>query len=133
MPPLILIIEDEKILADSMSLYLRRHGYATAVAYAGEDGVRLAEESNPAVAVVDIRLPGIDGLEVLTRVRERSPQTEVVMTTAHAPASAALEAKKRGAFGYLNKPVDLDALRIVVERALARSRRSPEEGDRATG
>ena len=122
MPPLILIIEDEKILAESMSIYLEHHGYATAVAHAGEDGLRMAEEASPEVAVVDIRLPGIDGLEVLKRLREMSPGTEVVMATAHASVASAVEAMKRGAFDYLNKPVDLDELKVVVEKALAHLR-----------
>jgi DNA-binding NtrC family response regulator len=123
MPPLILIVEDEKILAESISTYLKRHGYATAVAHAGEEGVRLAEEGRPAVAVVDIRLPGIDGLDVLKRMRKVSPHTDVVMTTAYAPASSTTEAMEYGAFDYLGKPLDLDKLRGVIEKALARSRR----------
>ncbi len=122
MPPLILIIEDEKILAESMSIYLERHGYSAAVAHTGEDGVRMAEEASPEVALVDIRLPGIDGLEVLKRMGEVSPGTEVVMTTAHASIASAVAAMKRGAFDYLNKPVDLDELRIVVDKALAHLR-----------
>ncbi len=123
MPPLVLIVEDEKLLAESMSIYLRRHGYATRVAHAGEDGIRLAEEASPDVAVVDIRLPGIDGIEVLSKLREVSPGTEVIMATAHASADGAAEAMKRGAFDYLNKPLDLDELRLVVDKALAHPRR----------
>ena len=70
MPPLILIVEDEKILSESMSVYLERHAYATMIVHAGEDGVRMAEGARPDVAVVDVRLtPGIDGLEVLKRLR----------------------------------------------------------------
>jgi len=66
MPPLILIVEDEVILADSIAIYLECHAYATAVAYTGEDGLRLAAENNPDVAVVDLRLPGLD-LQLLGR------------------------------------------------------------------
>jgi DNA-binding response OmpR family regulator len=118
-PPLILIVEDEKILAESMAVYLERHAYATMVAHAGEDGVRMAEENNPDVAVVDLRLPGIDGLEVLERLREVSPGIEVILATAHASDATPVEAKKRGAFDYLNKPVDLAELKAVLDRALA--------------
>ena len=119
MPPLVLIIEDEKILAESMSIYLGHHGYTTAVVHAGEDGIRLAAEASPDVAVVDVRLPGIDGLEVLTKVREVSPGTEVIMATAYASVGSAAEAMRRGAFDYLSKPLDLAALRLVVDKALA--------------
>jgi DNA-binding NtrC family response regulator len=122
MPPLILIVEDEKILADSMALYLERHAYATAVVYTGEDSLPLAEANSPDVMVVDIRLPGIDGLEVLRHIREASPSTEVVMITAHASIATAVEAMKRGAFDYLSKPLDLDELCVVVDKALTHAR-----------
>ncbi len=122
MPPLVLVVEDEKILAESISIYLERSGYATAVAHSGEDGVRMAGEASPDVAVVDIRLPGVDGLEVLKRMREVSPGTEVVMMTAHASVASAVEAMRRGAFDYLNKPLDLDELRVVLDKARAHLR-----------
>ena len=118
MPPLILIVEDEKILADSMALYLERHAYATAVAYAGEESLQLAEENSPDVMVVDIQLPGIDGLEVLRCIREASPSTEVVMITAYASIATAVEAMQCGVFHYLSKPLDLVELCAVVAKAL---------------
>ncbi len=118
MPPVVLIVEDETILGDSIAIYLERHGYAPAVARSGKEGLRLAEEATPDVAVVDIRLPGMDGLEVLRRMREGWPGTEVVMMTAHASIASAVEAMKRGAFDYLTKPLDLEELRVVVEKAL---------------
>lgn len=122
MPPLVLIVEDETILGDSISTYLERHGYGTAVSRSGEDGIRLAEEASPDVAVVDIRLPGMDGLEVLRKLREASPGTEVIMMTAHASVGSAVEAMRRGAFDYLAKPLDLEELRVVVDKALANLR-----------
>src|SRR5439155_18080488 len=105
-----------------MALYLERHAYATAGAYAGEVSLRLAEEKSPEVMVVDIHLPGIDGLEVLRRIREASPSTEVIMMTAYASIATAVEAMKRGAFDYLSKPVDLDELCVVVDKALSHAR-----------
>ena len=118
MPPLILIVEDEVILADSIAIYLECHAYATAVAYTGEDGLRLAAENNPDVAVVDLRLPGLDGLKVLQHLREVSPSTEVVLITAYASIATAAEAMQRGAFHYLSKPLDLVDLCTVVAKAL---------------
>jgi DNA-binding NtrC family response regulator len=117
MTPLVLVVEDETILRESMGAYLEHHGYGTALAESGEEGLRLAEELGPDVAVVDIRLPGIDGMEVLRRMREVTPGTEVIVMTAHASVSSAVEAIKRGAFDYLTKPVDLDELRVVVDKA----------------
>jgi two-component system response regulator AtoC len=138
MPPLVLVVEDEVILAGAISTYLERHGYATAVAYCGEEGVRLTEEASPDVAVVDIKLPGIDGLEVLSRVRDVSPATEVIMMTAYASVSSAVEAMRRGAVDYLHKPLDLEELRVVVDKALAHQRLRRElaylkRRDEATG
>ena len=122
MPPLILVVEDETILGDSICTYLEHHGYVTAVARSGEDGVRLAEENSPDVAIVDIRLPGLDGLSVLRKLRDVSAGTEVVMMTAHASVGSAVEAMKGGAFDYLTKPLDLDEVRVVVDKALAHQR-----------
>lgn len=122
MPPLVLVVEDEIILGDSISMYLERHAYATAVARSGEEAIRMAEEASPDVAVLDVRLPGISGVEVLRRLRELSPGTEVIMMTAHASVASAVEAMKLGAFDYLTKPLDLEELRVVVDKGLANIR-----------
>lgn len=63
------------MLAESMSVYLERHGYSTVMTHAGEDGVRMAGEASPEGAVTDVRRPGIDGFEILERLRELSPVT----------------------------------------------------------
>lgn len=122
MPPLVLVVEDETILGDSISTYLGRHGCTVTVARSGEAAVRVAEDASPDVAVVDIRLPGMDGLEVLRNVRGVSSVTEVIMMTAHASVASAVEAMKLGAFDYLTKPLDLEELRVVVDKALAHQR-----------
>ena len=122
MLPLILIVEDEVLLANSIAIYLKCHAYATAVAYTGEDGLRLAAEHNPAVAVVDLRLPGLDGLKVLRHLREVSPGTEVVMITAYASIATAVEAMQCGAFHSLSKPLDLVELCAIVAQALTHGR-----------
>lgn len=122
MSPLIMVVEDEAILGDSICTYLEHHGYTTAVARSGEEGIPLAEENSPDVALVDIRLPGVDGLGVLRKLKDVSAGTEVVMMTAHASVASAVEAMKAGAFDYLTKPLDLDEVRVVVDKALAHQR-----------
>ena len=122
MSPLVLVVEDEAILGDSICTYLERHACTVTVARSGEAAIRLAEEASPDVAVVDIRLGGMDGLEVLRRMRGLSPATEVIMMTAHASVASAVEAMKLGAFDYLTKPLDLDELRVVVDKALSHQR-----------
>lgn len=122
MSPLIMIVEDETILGDSICTYLEHHGYTTAIARSGEDGIRLAEENSPDVALLDIRLPGLDGLSVLRKLRDVSAATEVIMMTAHASVASAVDAMKAGAFDYLTKPLDLDEVRVVVDKALSHQR-----------
>lgn len=118
----VLVVEDEVILGDALREYLEHHGYTIAVARSGEEGLRLASESSPDVVLVDIRLPGRDGLSVLRALREEAPGVEVVMMTAHASVGSAIDAMKAGAFDYLTKPLDLDEVRVIVEKALAHQR-----------
>jgi len=118
----VLIVDDEKILADSICTYLERHGFATASAGSGERGVELAGELSPDVVVMDVRLPRMTGLEALKRIRETLPGTEVVVMTAHASVARAVEAMQQGAFDYLAKPVDLDVLRVVIDKAVTHLR-----------
>jgi DNA-binding NtrC family response regulator len=126
MPNLILVIEDETILGDAICTYMEHHGYAAIIARSGAEGIRLAEEHNPDIAIVDIRLPDLDGLSVLRKLRDIAAGTEVVMMTAHASVASAVTAMKSGAFDYLTKPLDLDEVRIVVEKALAHQRMDRE-------
>jgi DNA-binding NtrC family response regulator len=121
-PALILIVEDEAILGRSMEAYLAHHGYATVRAGSGEEALRLVAEASPDVALLDVRLPGMAGLDVLPALKEVSPATEVVMMTAHASVASAVQAMRAGAFDYLTKPLDLDEVRVVVEKALAHFR-----------
>jgi DNA-binding NtrC family response regulator len=118
----ILVVEDEAILGDALCEYLEHHGYTAAVARSGEEGLRLVAEASPDVVLLDIRLPGRDGLAVLRALREEAPGVEAVMMTAHASVGSAIEAMKAGAFDYLTKPLDLDEVRVVVEKALAHQR-----------
>src|SRR5207245_3480226 len=105
-----------------MSIYLDRLGYGTVFTLSGEEGLRRAEEASPDIAIVDLRLPGMGGLDVLSRLREITPGSEVIMLTAHATVGSAVEAMRRGAFDYLSKPVDFDELRVVVDKALTHLR-----------
>ena len=96
------------------------------LARSGEEGIRLAEENSPDVALVDIRLPGLGGLEVLRRLRDASAGTEVVMMTAHATVASAVEALKLGAKDYLEKPFSLDrAVATVRDALIARINQDP--------
>ncbi len=117
MIPSVLIIEDEKILSGAMRDYLARHGYEPAVVLSGEDGLRTIREAEPDLVVLDYRLPGMDGLEALREITRLAPRAQVVMLTAHGNVKTAVEAMRAGAFDYLTKPIDLEELALVLEKA----------------
>src|SRR5437870_12581731 len=99
-----------------MSIYLDRLGYGTVFTLSGEEGLRRAEEASPDVAIVDLRLPGLGGLDVLSRLREITPGSEVIMLTAHGTVGSAVEAMRRRAFDYSSKRAQFDVRCLVVDR-----------------
>jgi two-component system, NtrC family, response regulator AtoC len=122
----ILLIEDEVTLAKNVSAYLQRHGYEVKVAPTGEAGLEELERYRPEAIVLDFNLPGINGLEVLGRIRTRDPQIKVVMVTGHGSEQVAVDAMKSGAYDYLTKPVALGKLKLVLDRAMGEERREQE-------
>ncbi len=122
----VLIVDDEQVLATAMADYLTRHGCAVNINTAGEQALRTIEEEPPDIVLLDYRLPRMDGLKVLRRIKDTRPEIEVIMLTAHGSVEGAVEAMKLGAFDYLSKPIDLEELRLVVEKALESLRRTRE-------
>ena len=115
----VLIVDDERTLARSIKAYLIESGYEAEVAEDTDTALEMLERLRPDVVVADARLPGASGsgLEMLRRIRELDPATQVIMMTAYGTIEGAVEAVKLGAFDYLTKPVDLEALRMLVDRA----------------
>ena len=122
----VLIVDDEEVLAGAMGDYLRRFGYAVTLRSSGEEGLRSIDQEPPDIVVLDFRLPRMDGLEVLRRIKESRPEIEVILLTAHGSVEGAVEAIKLGAFDYLSKPLDLEELRLVVGKALHSVRQGQE-------
>ncbi|HWP23236.1 MAG TPA: sigma-54 dependent transcriptional regulator [Candidatus Binatia bacterium] len=122
----VLVVDDEKVLAGAMGDYLGRHGYTVGVKYSGEEALATIDQEPPDIVVLDYRLPRMDGLEVLRRIKEMRPEVEVIMLTAHGSVESAVEAMKGGAFDYLSKPLDLEELRLVVTKALHSVRQTQE-------
>lgn len=122
----ILIVDDEPVLADAMGDYLGRHGYTVRVKRSGEEALASFDKEPPDIVVLDYRLPRMDGLEVLRRIKKTHPEIEVILLTAHGSVQGAVEAMKMGAFDYLSKPLDLEELRLVVGRALQSVRQTQE-------
>jgi len=122
----VLVVDDESVLAGAMRDYLGRHGYAVQVKSSGEEALKTIDLEPPDIVVLDYRLPRMDGLEVLRKIKESRPEIEVIMLTAHGSVEGAVNAMKHGAYDYLSKPLDLEELRLVVAKALQSLRRNKE-------
>jgi two-component system nitrogen regulation response regulator GlnG len=117
-PARILVADDEPAIRWLLDRLLRQAGHAVTVVEDGAAALATAAAEPFEVAFLDIRMPGLDGLEVLSRVRAQSPDTAVIVMTAHGSVRAAVEAMQRGAYDYLAKPFDNDEALLLVERAL---------------
>ena len=114
----ILIVDDEKVIQDSCEQILKKEGYKVKVASDGKEALHMFKEELFHVVVLDIKLPGMDGIEVLSKIKEESPETPVVIMTGFASIESAVDALKSGAFDYLSKPFTPEELRISVRKAL---------------
>ena len=115
----LLIIEDEWVLAKNMARFFEKAGYLVEVCHDGSSGVQTALRIQPDVVIVDFQLPGMDGLEVIRALRKQEDPPRIVMVTGHASVTLAVDAMKAGSMDLLTKPVTLQSLKDVVERALA--------------
>jgi two-component system, sensor histidine kinase and response regulator len=116
--PRLLIIDDEEIVIKSCHKVLQKSGYAIDEAHSGEDGLRQAASNRYDVIVTDLKMPGIDGLEVLKRLKAAKPEQVVVVFTGYANVSTARESLKLGAFDYVPKPFTAGELRDVIANAV---------------
>jgi len=116
----ILVIDDDQALSRSLELQLSHYGHQVRTASTGSEGIAAAEAFSPEIVLVDLKLPDTSGLSVLDRLVEILPNCLVVMITGHQDATATVEAIRRGAFDYLRKPLDLNNLRLLLEKALRR-------------
>lgn len=114
----ILIVEDEEILRQTLKEALKREGHSIDEASDFETAGKLLESSVYDITIFDIKLPGGDGMDLLSMVKEKEPETQVIMMTAHGSIRTAVSALKEGACDYLIKPLDIDELRLVVRKAI---------------
>src|SRR5687768_1335434 len=128
----ILVVDDDQSIATAFERFLRHEGHVCTVASNAEDAVRLVAERDPDLVVMDIRMPGVDGLQTLQQLRSLYPDVYVVMMTAYGTSQTSIDAIRAGAFEYLTKPLDLDQLRSVIDQALA-ARRSRDRGASPAG
>ena len=112
--PRMVIVDDEPEVLEELAEVFSEYGYEIDIAHGGEEALRKVKERRPHLMLLDIRMPGMDGIEVLRRVRETDPSMGIIMVTAVMEEALAQEAMKLGAFDYITKPIDLDYLRTSV-------------------
>jgi len=113
----ILVIEDEASLRRSLAIFLGEKGYEVRTAATAAEGLAQLTGFDPMVIILDVRLPDASGLDILRPIKEQAPKTRVIMITAYHDMDTTIQAMKRGAFDYLNKPLDIDELERSVSRA----------------
>jgi len=116
----VLIIDDEEAMRDSCSLIILKEGLSVETAENGELGLKKIKESKPDVAFIDLKMPGISGLEVLEKLKEIDPTVIAVVITGYGTVESAVEAMKRGAYDFLQKPFTPEELRRILRRGLER-------------
>jgi DNA-binding NtrC family response regulator len=122
----IFIVDDELVMRKSLSGWLERDGYEVDTAESGEEAIEKLKETRFDVLLVDIKMEGISGLDVLKHVRENDPDVAVVMITAYGSISTAIEAIKNGAYDYLLKPFDPDELGVLIEKIVEQQAQARE-------
>jgi FixJ family two-component response regulator len=120
--PKILIIDDEEVILDSCASILHAEKYEVAAAPDGTRGLEQAREFRPDVTVVDLKMPGLSGHDVIERLRALDPDAVVVVITGYATVSSAVESMRRGAYDFLPKPFTPDEFRLILRRALEKRR-----------
>jgi two-component system, OmpR family, response regulator CpxR len=113
----VLLVDDEQEFITALSERLQIRGIDARLAFDGEQALRLVQDQQPDIMVLDLKMPGIDGMEVLRRVVRSYPRIRVVMLTGHGSEKDREEAVRIGAYAYLQKPVQLDQLMEVIKRA----------------
>ena len=114
----ILIVDDELIMRESLAGWLERDGHEVSAASSGEEAMEVLKDSRFDILLVDIKMEGMSGLDVLEQVKESDPDVDVVMITAYGSIPTAIEAMKKGAYDYLLKPFDPDALGVLIEKII---------------
>lgn len=117
----IVVIDDDPEIRDAMSRILAGYDYEVFTAEDGSKGLELVARENPSIVLTDIKMPGMDGIEVLRRVKERSPDAEVIVVTGHGEMDLAIQALQLEASDFINKPISKQSLTVALRRAEERT------------
>jgi DNA-binding response OmpR family regulator len=115
----VLMVDDEEQFRETIAKILTRKGYEVVMAGSGDEAVQILKKKSQDVVILDIRMPGMDGHETLSEIKEISPETQVIMLTGHGGESSARASLKLGAYDYLSKPCDIDLLAAKINSAYA--------------
>ena len=118
----VLLVDDEVEFLDTLLKRMRKRQVEVAGVYSGEEALRYLESSPVDVVVLDVKMPGMDGIDALRAIKERHPLVEVIMLTGHANVEVAIQGMELGAFDYLMKPMDIDELLYKVQDACKKKR-----------
>ena len=113
----ILLVDDEKVFTDNMSKLLTTRGYRVTSVYNGEDAVEALQKERFDVLLLDLKMPGMDGISTLKELKKLELFTETLVLTGHGSIDSAIEAMKLGAYDYLTKPCEIDDLVMKIEGA----------------
>ena len=116
-PSRVLLVDDEREFVQTLSERLQLRDMGSAVAYDGESALTMVNEDDPEVMIIDLKMPGIDGMEILRQVKATRPEIEVIVLTGHGSEKDRQECMALGAFAYMQKPVDIDALSDTLRKA----------------
>jgi DNA-binding NtrC family response regulator len=118
----ILVVDDEKTQREMLLGFLEKQGFSVSQAGSGEEALKLFESKNFEVALIDLKMPGMDGITLLEKLKSLNPEIQVIVMTAYGTIETAVEAMKKGAFHYVNKPIDLEELKLNLKKAIENQR-----------
>jgi DNA-binding NtrC family response regulator len=127
----LMLVDDEERFLLTTGKLLKKRGYEPLTATGGAEALAILDEQQVDVVILDVKMPGMDGVETLHKIKARFPLVEVIMLTGHGTIDSAVEGMKTGAFDYLTKPCDLDELLAKSEEAFDRKRHMEEKIHRA--
>jgi DNA-binding NtrC family response regulator len=130
MEPTVLIVDDEAAFVETLVKRLAKRDLRVVAAHSGPEALEKLEASGPTkidVVILDVKMPGMDGLETLAKIKEQHPLIEVVMLTGHATVESAIDGMKKGAFDYLMKPCEVDVLLEKINQATTKKREHEEK------
>jgi DNA-binding NtrC family response regulator len=122
----ILIVDDEEVLQDVLTVLLRKEGHNTISAYSGEEGIEILDKEEIDLVLLDLMLPGMNGMQVLKEIRQRWPDQVVVVITAYSSIESAIDAMREGAFHYIPKPFKNEEVLLTLRKGLEQRRLASE-------